>query len=136
MTDDELNRLFALHVAQTHKEVPLVRGDKSRGIITRYEAETVKRPGAQAYTPSVISFKDGNFGGDLWPRYTTDANAVLPWLEKFVWDSTYGESGQATYRIRIFRRLDAEPHDFGEAEAPTFARAAVLALLRSRGVEV
>lgn len=75
------------------------------------------------------------------PSYTTDANAVLPWLEK--WKRADRRMVRIQFyncwRVLLLSKVDAEdPWEVVEhsAEADTFPRAAVIALLRAKGVEV
>lgn len=63
------------------------------------------------------------------PNWCSDANAVLPWLEKFGWMGTSGAKEGAAVKVLA----GPQPHVFEvRANAPTFARAAVLALLRAK----
>jgi hypothetical protein len=64
------------------------------------------------------------------PGFCTDANAVLPWLGKLP-EFAVDYNGRR-YLVHIHRHF-AEGFPFGEA--PTFARAAVLALLRAKRAE-
>lgn len=69
-----------------------------------------------------------------WPYgYTADANAVLLWLEKHqnalpCWISG---SWQTTISKEVGEGETFDVVTLGEAEAPTFARAAALALIRA-----
>lgn len=129
--DNLLNELFA--VAYTDwKQVPLVRGDKAAGAVARFERPTVKRPGAQAYTPTHRRFKSGSFGGDPLPMAATSADVVLPYLERFAAANVeYVAAAKTTgYRVDLFSNLDDHvPAGYGLAS--TFARAVVIALLRA-----
>lgn len=61
----------------------------------------------------------------LVPRFCASADSVVPWLEKHGPEAHL--HGNHIWWIRLSMR-----GGFVEAEAPTFARAAVLALLRSK----
>lgn len=124
MTDAELNGLFAVAYAGW-RNTGLIRGDKHSNVVARWTHDEIKRPGSQAHTPRVLKFKDGGYGGDLWPTYCTDANAVLPYLEKLSWDSCYteGQSIHGNYMVRSNGHI---------ARGNSFARAAVIALLRAQ----
>lgn len=67
------------------------------------------------------------------PSYTTSADAVMPfihqpsgWAEFLQWDQADGRQAPPRWRARVMGR-----HGFIEGEAPTFARAACLALIRA-----
>lgn len=67
------------------------------------------------------------------PPFCASADSVLPWLEKWDWDCAWN---RADYLIRIFKyprhnREDAQWWAAGK----TFARCAVIALLRARRAE-
>jgi hypothetical protein len=65
------------------------------------------------------------------PSFTTSADAVLPWLAKTGrWQCDYGRPHALGYRIYFPQNSD------GEAASESFARTAVIALLRAHGVEV
>jgi hypothetical protein len=128
--NDRVNEAVAVHVAKDWREVPLIRGDKARGIVARFQADQIHRPHAQVYTPVVVRFK-GGYGGDLWPRYATSANDMLPLLEKHArWEINF--VGDTKWKDRAYCC------DFGgfKVMAPTLPLAACLALLRANGVEV
>ncbi len=63
--------------------------------------------------------------------FTSSADAVLPWLEKgkHGWDSSFteGQSLSGNYMVRFDGHI---------GRASTLPRAAVIALLRSKGVEI
>lgn len=67
------------------------------------------------------------------PDYTADANAVLPWLEKWKvvkWE--YVKPANLTaHRIDLFAGLDS-PEPDGWGMAPTFTRAAMIALILAK----
>ena len=71
------------------------------------------------------------------PDYFTDANAVLPWLEK--WPGVncchWGDWTVDLYEDKSAGE-DFDCVQKGTGEAPTFCEAAMLALLRSAGAEV
>lgn len=65
-------------------------------------------------------------GYPIRPRFATSADAVMPWLEKYrAWSSSRHQGGNAI--VSIHRRRG----EFWEGIAPTFARAACIALIRS-----
>lgn len=83
-------------------------------------------------------------------RFTTSADAVLPWLEKQYietelkswWDSPAQHFNESTRQgQRVFEpngvwtvRVPAKTNAYGEDRS--FAKAAVIALLRAHGVEI
>ena len=76
------------------------------------------------------------------PRYTTDPAAVLGLLEKCRWSANGGlytgePKHSELYEVEI-HRCPGRPHFtyHGRGEAPTFALAATLALLKAHGCEV
>lgn len=89
--------------------------------------------------PFTRSFRGGTDDGltegedTLWheikrlPNFTTDANAVLPWLEKQEWSLYFDQGEMNPYILTI-----EYPEKLKAVEAPTFARAAVLALIRAK----
>jgi hypothetical protein len=141
-TDDELNAAFAEKVAgwRCYKEQ---RGEYALAVC--YEANERdpwehwdKKKEAQSKTKyTSISCADavkiGFFGRGL-PRFTTSADAVLPWLDnpKSIawWEARLRLNGKHQV-ICHQSEIDAYP-----AEADTFPRAAVIALLRAHGVEI
>jgi hypothetical protein len=111
-TDDELNALFAEHVAGTHEPIDCF-------------VDTF-------WGKPIYSLKDKQTGevSRHW-IFATDANAVLPWLDKMGrWECGYGRH-TGGYSIYFPREPVGEP-----GEADTFPRAAVIALLRAKGIEV
>jgi hypothetical protein len=107
-TDDELNAAFAEHVVG-FKPDP---NNEGRWI----------PPGRHTLTVGYWTEKPA--------RFTHSADAVLPWLEKTRFDANFWKR----WRIQI---ICWETHGENKfAEADTFPRAAVIALLRANGVEV
>lgn len=109
-SDDELNALFAEKVAGW-TDLAMFEGGELHG-----------------YCCNRVGYKRRV------PDYLTDANAMLPWLEKEQnFDIKHRNSPTGgLYWVTIFQPIDEE----FEATASTFARAAVLALLKAAGVEV
>ena len=67
------------------------------------------------------------------PTYTNSADIILPWLEKLTYGGTIMFLGHTPkWRVQICMRNDLN----FEADAESFARAAVIALLRAHGVEI
>lgn len=111
MTNEELDRLVAEKVA----------GWLYLEAAHKFDDGTVCRIDAWC-DPS------GRFG-DL-PRYSTDASAALPLLQRHDdWDARRRNSSRI--RVTVYR-----PSEEFEGEDESFARAACLALLKSHGVEV
>lgn len=70
------------------------------------------------------------------PLFTTSADAVLPWLEKHTWR---GCSYRAPLNNHFYAEVEitASPsQQFRGISDKSLAKAAVIALLRARGVEV
>jgi hypothetical protein len=65
--------------------------------------------------------------------FSTDSNAVLPWLEKWpIASATRLDRGwSVTLLTESGEGETYNTHDAGDAEAPTFARAACIALIRA-----
>lgn len=107
-TDAQLDELFAVEVAGWHRQE--------------------ERWPSQPYTRWTWRDKPG---GDIRAcdlRFTTDANAVLPWLEKHGWKGT--SDGQRA-AVVVLAGPDQQVHEV-RGIAPTFARAAVIALIRAK----
>lgn len=114
-TDAELNELFLREVAGWFPEP----NNKSFWR-THWPRDNDNFKGYQGPEPS-------HFHNVMLPRPCTDANAVLPWLEKEKrWEINY--FGDAQWKEKAYC---AEVRGF-RVLAPTFARAAVLALLRAK----
>lgn len=117
-TDAELNELFAVEV-------------EGRKLTSRYELNG---------GPTGIAFDHAKFWVEngKWvyvPPFCTDANAVLPWLEKGGWHAAHNKvEGASPYSVRIF----GSPTHWStyHAEVPAFARAGVIALLRAKRAAV
>lgn len=110
MTDHELNTLFARHVA-------------TLGAVESHWGDDQDRP----------LFKWNETGEGPWhkiPDYVNSADAVLPWLDAqpFGWLAARGE--KLSCLVTIFLGGPRSEH----AEAPTFPRAAVCALLLAHGI--
>lgn len=75
------------------------------------------------------------------PHFTTSADAVLPWLEKFGWKGTssrWGATCMATVVVNDCECTGAEysaQQSYSHTQSP-FPRAAVIALLRAHNVEI
>ncbi len=119
-TDDELNAAFAEKVAGWHL------GDESKNEFSGYwysSSGNVEKLGKDPM------------------KFTTSADAVLPWLEKMPqWaNESVGYGPKATrHYCRVFHR--PKQSDISDnlylGKADTFPRAAVIALLLAHGVEV
>lgn len=106
-TDAELNELFAVEVAETMERIDPQHGEA--------RAYAMKRTGAYRSCEWRDHFTD----------FATDANAVLPWLEKCgPWKAD--QSPPDGVWVSVDRPA------FAQAYADTFARAAVIALIRAR----
>src|SRR6185436_12944295 len=125
-TDAELNELFAVEVAEIFKIVPITSFHKRKGIAALFRGDVIKREGSQPYTPEAIRWKDGKYGGDKIPDFCADATAVIPQLNRGRWNSYF--EGEAIHRVTVERGLIGE----WDGNAPTFERAAVIALLRAK----
>ncbi len=116
-SDSELNELFAVEVLRKTLFTDERPGGKKRKYWEENGGSTV------FYLPD--------------QTFCTDANAVLPWLEKgFVTayrgdgiSEVIGETASWTIHVRF---ADAAPGNSHTATAPTFARAAVICLLRAK----
>lgn len=66
------------------------------------------------------------------PRFSTDANAVLPWLEKWLYVDIHRDEDFAVgpWAVAISREREYTPLFNGHGK--TFARAACIALIRSK----
>jgi hypothetical protein len=94
--------------------------------------------GTTYYTPTGGTFHNP-FRRQI-PSYTTDPAAVLGLLEKEAAPGIVSIEMEAAipqlWRVSLSYRGQGAETDTFDAEAPTFAKAGVLALLRARGVEV
>lgn len=139
LTDEKLSEVFAVEVAKTYCRHPLVRGDKTKGIVARFHGGITKSPGSQERSIDVTLWRDGRYGGSLWPSFATDANAVLPWLEKQMQWAINGcgvpEIPLAGWSVLIQTptKSDFAANNF-VGRAPTFARAACIALIRAHRI--
>jgi hypothetical protein len=85
---------------------------------------------------------DGMYGQIKVPEYSTDSNAVLPWLEKNIpekYETTYPFGGWFVYSSfdegKWLVSLAHNGHYEFHAAAKTFARAACIALIRAKRAE-
>jgi hypothetical protein len=102
LTDAQLNECFAVEVAE---------------LAGLHWSEVSER----------LSCKDSSGLPSKVPDFSTDANAVLPWLEKH-YHADIGCAKDAGWWVLI--SLDGW-ESVVKAEAPTFARAACIALIRA-----
>lgn len=141
MENAKLNEVFSVEVAQTQPEWHVFK----RGLYYR--------PGGAGYTSDVeqagrfteAEAKCHEYPHDepvtikriATPPFCTDANAVLPWLEK--WVKQTGD-GKFTSACSVFVSISVDGYhvEMGEfkarsfsAKSETFARAAVIALTRA-----
>ncbi len=108
LPDAALNELFSVEVAGWH------RGNEVRD-------KTEYRGYWYSDGPGVEHI------GTFAPPFCTDATAVLPWLAKsHSWQSLYDQGEMREYTVDVW----APNH--GNAAAATFARAAVIALIRAK----
>ena len=69
------------------------------------------------------------------PPFTRSADAVLPWLEKrSPWRADCG--GEYGYMVQVWSGPSGDGICYATANAKTFPRAAVLAMLKAHGVAV
>lgn len=132
-SDAQLNEAFAVAYGGWQPR-SLARGDKVRHITARWELAPVTRPGAQTFQPTVIRYKDGRYGGDVWPTYSTDANALLPWMDQGSAEChrLHSEGGKGRqWQVEVWPDRGRR----GCGVATTFARAAVIALLRAHAAK-
>ncbi len=123
-TDEQLNAAFAEKVAGWKRTG---RRDNTGEIWTN--AEGVDLFDFSADLKSALQPDD--FG------FCTDANAVLTWLERHYLTAKYwtGQAGERpVWRIGVERAKSYQKS--GQHTDMSFARAAVVAMLRSHGVEV
>ena len=108
----QLSETFATEVAGWKHEGPVIIAAKKGGIIANWK----------------------NANGD-WvydPTFATDANAVLPWLGKHQNANSYAFG---IWMIRIIISDSRPIKILAEASAPTFPRAACIALIRAKRAE-
>lgn len=120
-TDSELSELFAVEVAGWVKKIAMPPFEDQPGIDTLVW-----------FDESGAWVNDDQGDWDK-PKFATDANVVLPWLEKFsAWTLEYIKAHTVmSYRVNVMASLNAaEPS--GYAFSPVFARAAVIALIRAK----
>lgn len=128
-TDETLNAAFAEKVAGW-------RGPAHPDTLAACD-EGMKKAQCWWLTPEGKLFSPG-FGVEV-PAFTTSADAVLPCLEKAAgghWSSWYSHPLHSdmpeSYEVSV---LNAQSPKVA-ARAETFAKAAVIALLRANGVEI
>ncbi len=116
-TDEELNAAFAEKVAGWGLLVPSGFDGKDHiGIPPKGQ-------------------RTGN--AEIVPRFTTSADAVLPWLDQMNYIATCCPvSGSKHHHCIITIHTWHTAEKIGDANSQCFARAAVIALLRAHGVEV
>lgn len=120
-TDQELNEAFALHVAKW----------------TFSLVENPSRPGARWWSDENGSLVDTLSDPDF-NIFTTSADAVLPWLEKWREDDpdyracTMSLSSDGCYHVEL-RGFD-EPNQY--AKHAILAKVIVAVLLRANGAEI
>ncbi len=133
LNNPQLSERFAIEVVQTYASVPLVRGDKARDVVARFHAPEVHEPGMQPRTPMVLRFKDGCYGGDLWPAYAESADTVMPFLNQ--WKVSVRSNAIHGWHCAV------SDYPFGgyypeavvyEAYACSFARAVCIALINAQ----
>lgn len=119
------------------REAPLGRGDKTNKVAARFVAETFTRPGAQSYTPTVLRFTNGTYGGELFKPYSTSADVVLSLLEKRMSEVAHMHREKIGWEwdVKVWKE-DSSSYFPDEGEAPTFPLAACYALLRANGIKV
>lgn len=80
-------------------------------------------------------------------KFTTSADAVLPWLEKWGPWTVEHKLNEPGYKLDLWKRIPWVPPGYGHTEPPNcvavhfgcancFPRAAVIAMLWAHGVEV
>jgi hypothetical protein len=83
---------------------------------------------SEVFAVEVAGMEKRHVEADLWhgmeTQFATDANAVLPWLPKH-WRAEAGILYEPKRDVVIVKVKD------GRASAPTFARAACIALIRA-----
>lgn len=124
-TDDELNRAFAEYVAGWVR----VPQESTEGCIAWTNPNN-------PYAQNRVWFDGRQYSchgaHDGWPSFCTSADAVLPWLEKEGCAlNVYSHPGKGYYTIVL-----CAPTGDIKSSGKTFARSAVIALLRAHGVEV
>lgn len=70
------------------------------------------------------------------PGFTTSADAVLPWLEKAKLWNTQGVSAEVCRKTRYITQVMDYERNYHEDRDESFAKSAVIALLRAHGVEI
>lgn len=122
-TDSELNRVFAEKVCGYNITHDVISG------FTEIEGRTMN--------PIYFNI------GEKWSiaasgfNFVEDANAVLPWLEKMTEYELFHDSRALDhYMCEVYWAKEGESVIHCFAMDSSFARAAVIALLRAHGVEV
>lgn len=112
LEDGALSEVFAVEICETVKPIP----SNVEGV--RFYEDT--RNGA---------LRRSDWRNDFWTEFCTDANAVLPWLEKCdSWQSLFDQGEMREYTVTVW----PGDGDCCDAESTTFARAACLALIRAK----
>lgn len=126
LPDSALNELFAVEVAGFAWV-----SDHSMRKCWLLAPHSLKHPMFAAMTRS-LDFDVRDRGSLI--DWCTDANAVLPWLEKYqnALPCWIAGSWQTTISKEVGEGETFDVVALGDAEAPTFARAAVLALIRAK----
>lgn len=127
LPDAALNEAFAVEMAGWRFVFPLHGRDRcwfgSPAAIAKFKPEFVHTTPHPDWRSELV------LGGEnTLPDFCADANQVLPHLEKYGWMGTSGAKEGAA--IKVLAGPDASPHEV-RATAPTFARCAVIALLRA-----
>lgn len=82
--------------------------------------------------PKDLDFQRHIYFTETFPRYATSADAVLPLLEKWpIWECERVSFDKPFNRYRVSISTEAPPAGHIAAFGPTFARAAVEALLKA-----
>lgn len=135
-TDAEKNACFAERVAnQPPKEILIGTRDGGKSA-TIWQDDSTSRSDVQDFCKRHPEYKEAYW--KEYPDYLLSADAVLPWLEKLYVESAWAEAahytkatGTAKWQVRAFCG-----NLTGIADASTFPEAAMIALLRAKGVEV
>lgn len=119
LTDQELSEAFAVEVAGWRRRIATVENPVEQGgmrLPNHFSLKTI-----EAWTSESELRHTGVYSGP--PSFATDANAVLPWLEKDVWQGGFQPGSPGYNWVRV-------PN--GNGHATTFARAACIALIKSQ----
>ena len=137
MTDSEIEALVAEKVAHVSPRKQMVAMNAEGTGMALWEDELTRRDDVIGFCKRHPEYRA--IERNLSPPYLTDANAVLALLEneKAVHISNYGSQGVDWY-VEIATKVchQDEEHRAVTGTAPTFCRAACLALLRAHGVNL